>query len=59
MERPKAVTDFLVHLERGEEATKLLYSLWCAMDSAYATSIPLTPELSRDIQKFFDFDDSE
>lgn len=57
-ERPKAIIDLFNHIERGEEAVQLLKDIWLSKDS-YSTKIQLTDEQNRNLQKFFDFDDSE
>ncbi len=57
--RPKTLTDILNHLEKGEKAIEILRDLWLSMDSAYSSTINLTGKQKKDIQDFFDFDDSE
>lgn len=56
--RPNSLTEILVHLEKGEQAYKLLEEIWLDKET-YSRTVTISDNLHTRLQKFFDFDDSE
>lgn len=55
--RPQVVKELFEHIARGEEATEILFEIYCSGTSIYDLNLP--PKVKERLLRFFSFDDSE